>query len=78
MTFSDSDREFAETISRMAVVSFKNIQMLHVIEEQNRKIVVHQSHHIRRDICGYGATMLDHSKFFHVGIRSICTCPATS
>lgn len=38
VTFSDSDREFAETISRMAVVSFKNIQMLHVIEEQNRTL----------------------------------------
>ena len=38
VTFGDSDREFAETISRMAVVSFKNIQMLHVIEEQNRTL----------------------------------------
>lgn len=36
--FSDSDREFAETISRMAVVSFKNINMLNVIEEQNRTL----------------------------------------
>ena len=38
VTFGDSDREFAETISRMAVVSFKNIQMLQVIEEQNRTL----------------------------------------
>lgn len=38
VTFADSDREFAETIARMAVVSFKNIQMLHVIEEQNRTL----------------------------------------
>jgi HAMP domain-containing protein/HPt (histidine-containing phosphotransfer) domain-containing protein/CHASE3 domain sensor protein len=36
--FSDSDQEFAETISRMAVVSFKNIHMLNVIEEQNRTL----------------------------------------
>ena len=36
--FADSDREFAETISRMAVVSFKNIHMLNVIEEQNRTL----------------------------------------
>ena len=36
--FSDSDQEFAETISRMAVVSFKNINMLNVIEEQNRTL----------------------------------------
>ncbi len=38
VTFGDSDREFAETISRMAVVSFKNIQMLQVIEDQNRTL----------------------------------------
>jgi HAMP domain-containing protein/HPt (histidine-containing phosphotransfer) domain-containing protein len=38
VTFADSDREFAETIARMAVVSFKNIQMLNVIEEQNRTL----------------------------------------
>lgn len=36
--FSNSDFEFAETLSRMAVVSFKNIQMLNVIEEQNRTL----------------------------------------
>lgn len=36
--FSDSDHEFAETLARMAVVSFKNIQMLNVIEEQNRTL----------------------------------------
>ena len=36
--FSDSDHEFAQTLARMAVVSFKNIQMLHVIEEQNRTL----------------------------------------
>lgn len=38
VTFADSDREFAETIARMAVVSFKNIQMVHLIEEQNRTL----------------------------------------
>ncbi len=36
--FVDSDREFAETIARTAVVSFKNIHMLNVIEEQNRTL----------------------------------------
>jgi GAF domain-containing protein/HPt (histidine-containing phosphotransfer) domain-containing protein/two-component sensor histidine kinase len=36
--FVDSDREFAETISRTAVVSFKNIHMLSVIAEQNRTL----------------------------------------
>jgi HAMP domain-containing protein len=36
--FGDSDHEFAETLARMAVVSFKNIQMLNVIEEQNRTL----------------------------------------
>lgn len=36
--FSDTDQEFAQTLARMAVVSFKNIQMLHVIEEQNRTL----------------------------------------
>lgn len=38
VTFSKSDHEFAETLSRMAVVSFKNIKMLKVIEEQNRTL----------------------------------------
>ncbi len=38
VTFEDADVEFAETISRMAVVSFKNINMLNVIEEQNRTL----------------------------------------
>jgi HAMP domain-containing protein/HPt (histidine-containing phosphotransfer) domain-containing protein len=38
VTFTKSDHEFAETISRMAVVSFKNIKMLRVIEEQNRTL----------------------------------------
>lgn len=36
--FEDADVEFAETIARMAVVSFKNINMLNVIEEQNRTL----------------------------------------
>jgi len=36
--FEESDIEFAESIARMAVVSFKNIQMLNVIEEQNRTL----------------------------------------
>ncbi len=36
--FVDSDREFAETIARTAVVSFKNIHMLNVIAEQNRTL----------------------------------------
>ena len=36
--FGKSDNEFSETLSRMAVVSFKNIQMLQVIEEQNRTL----------------------------------------
>ncbi len=36
--FGASDREFAETIARTAVVSFKNIQMLNVIAEQNRTL----------------------------------------
>ncbi|MBI3560192.1 MAG: GAF domain-containing protein [Gammaproteobacteria bacterium] len=36
--FEESDIEFSETISRMAVVSFKNIHMLNVIEEQNRTL----------------------------------------
>lgn len=36
--FDSSDIEFAETIARMAVVSFKNINMLNVIEEQNRTL----------------------------------------
>lgn len=36
--FVDSDREFAETIARTAVVSFKNIHMLSVIAEQNRTL----------------------------------------
>jgi HAMP domain-containing protein/HPt (histidine-containing phosphotransfer) domain-containing protein len=36
--FVESDHEFAETIARMAVVSFKNIEMLNVIEEQNRTL----------------------------------------
>ena len=38
VTFGETDREFAETIARMAVVSFKNIQLLYVIEEQNRTL----------------------------------------
>lgn len=38
VTFGKSDHEFAETLSRMAVVSFKNIKMLTVIEEQNRTL----------------------------------------
>jgi HAMP domain-containing protein/HPt (histidine-containing phosphotransfer) domain-containing protein len=38
VSFEDADVEFAETISRMAVVSFKNINMLNVIEEQNRTL----------------------------------------
>lgn len=36
--FTDSDHEFAQTLARMAVVSFKNIEMLNVIEEQNRTL----------------------------------------
>ena len=36
--FGKSDFEFSETLARMAVVSFKNIQMLNVIEEQNRTL----------------------------------------
>lgn len=36
--FEEADIEFSETISRMAVVSFKNINMLNVIEEQNRTL----------------------------------------
>ena len=36
--FGKTDFEFAETLSRMAVVSFKNIQMLNVIAEQNRTL----------------------------------------
>ncbi|MBI3774303.1 MAG: GAF domain-containing protein, partial [Gammaproteobacteria bacterium] len=36
--FVDTDREFAETIARTAVVSFKNINMLNVIAEQNRTL----------------------------------------
>jgi HAMP domain-containing protein/HPt (histidine-containing phosphotransfer) domain-containing protein len=36
--FGKTDHEFAETLSRMAVVSFKNIQMLNVIAEQNRTL----------------------------------------
>ena len=38
VTFTNSDHEFAETLTRMAVVSFKNIKMLRVIEEQNRTL----------------------------------------
>jgi len=38
VTFEDADAEFAETISRMTVVASKNIQMLNVIEEQNRTL----------------------------------------
>ncbi len=36
--FEKTDAEFAETISRMTVVTYKNIQMLNVIEEQNRTL----------------------------------------
>lgn len=36
--FTDTDHEFAQTLARMAVVSFKNIEMLNVIEEQNRTL----------------------------------------
>lgn len=38
VVFVDSDREFAETIARTAVASFKNIHMLNVIAEQNRTL----------------------------------------
>lgn len=36
--FEATDEEFAETISRMTIVTYKNIQMLKVIEEQNRTL----------------------------------------
>ena len=36
--FEKTDAEFAETIARMTVVTYKNIQMLNVIEEQNRTL----------------------------------------
>ncbi len=38
--FDKSDAEFAETIARMTVVTTKNIQMLNVIEEQNRTLEI--------------------------------------
>ena len=49
--FGDSDREFAETIARTAVVSFKNIHMLSVIAEQNRTLeqkVEHRTAELRQ------------------------------
>lgn len=36
--FEKTDEEFAETISRMTIVTYKNLQMLKVIEEQNRTL----------------------------------------
>jgi two-component system chemotaxis sensor kinase CheA len=38
VTFSEEDEGFALTIARMAVITIKNIQMLDVIEEQNRTL----------------------------------------
>lgn len=38
VTFNDEDEGFALTIARMAVITIKNIQMLAVIEEQNRTL----------------------------------------
>ena len=36
--FADEDIEFAQTIARLTVVSTKNIQMINIIEEQNRTL----------------------------------------
>lgn len=38
VTYSEEDAEFALTIARMTVVTTKNIQMLNVIEDQNRTL----------------------------------------
>lgn len=38
VTYSEEDAEFALTVARMTVVTTKNIQMLNVIEEQNRTL----------------------------------------
>ena len=38
VAFTEEDSEFALTIARMTVVTIKNIQMLNVIEEQNRTL----------------------------------------